>query len=133
KTRIIDGTHCRIQRPKYAERDNICREGCHILNKRIVVDYDMKIRWTSLLYEQLKREEVKGVPLRDSAYAAEPFCGSRSTLLGLDRVLIINYLYNSIAELFFAEERYNRAICSARVLVEHAFEILKRQFHAECR
>ncbi|XGW22002.1 hypothetical protein V3C99_004734 [Haemonchus contortus] len=44
-TGIIDGTYCRIQRPKYAEGDYICREGCHSLNVGIVVDYDMKIRW----------------------------------------------------------------------------------------
>ncbi|XGW20128.1 hypothetical protein V3C99_003730, partial [Haemonchus contortus] len=134
-TGIIDGTHCRIQKPKYAERDYICRKGYHSLNVGIVVDYEMKIRWvcakwpgsahdsrvfkTSLLYEQLKRGEVKGVLIGDSAYAAETF--------------LLKPLNTTRTR---QEERYNRAICSARVLVEQAFGILKRQFHilhAECR
>ncbi|KAK6021484.1 hypothetical protein OSTOST_12843, partial [Ostertagia ostertagi] len=110
---IIDGTHCRIQRPTHNEEDFVCRKGYHSINVGVVVDYNMKVRWvcanwpgsahdshvfkTSALYQQLRAGKFKSI---------------------------------------IKEERYNRAVCSARVRVEQAFGVIKRQFHilhGECR
>lgn len=132
---IIDGTHCRIQRPTVNEEDFVCRKGYHSLNVGMVVDYHKKIRWvcanwpgsahdsrvfrTSALYRQLRSRELEGVLLGDSAYAAETFLLKPLNTPRTDQ-----------------EERYNRAVNSARARIEQSFGVLKRQFHilhGECR
>ncbi|VDO22182.1 unnamed protein product [Haemonchus placei] len=86
-TGVIDGTHCRIQRPTEGEEDYVNRKGYHSLNVGVVVDFDMRIRgvnskWpgsahdsrvfrTSILYDQLKKGELQGVLLGDSSYGLE--------------------------------------------------------------
>ncbi|WKY10752.1 hypothetical protein Q1695_002820 [Nippostrongylus brasiliensis] len=132
---IIDGTHCRVQRPVDNEEDFVCRKGYHSLNVGMVVDFEKKIRWvnaswpgsahdsrvfrTSTLYGQLKRGEIEGVLLGDSAYAAETFLLKPVNIPRTEK-----------------EERYNRALNSARARIEQSFGVLKRQFHilhGECR
>ncbi|KAK6022536.1 transposase, IS4 family, partial [Ostertagia ostertagi] len=134
-TGVIDGTHCRIQRPTEGEEDYVNRKGYHSLNVGVVVDYDLKVRWvnsmwpgsahdsrvftTSALYDQLRRGELQGTLLGDSAYRAETF--------------LLKPLDNPSTR---QEQRHNRAVCAARAKVEQAFGVLKRQFHilhGECR
>ncbi|KAK6020731.1 hypothetical protein OSTOST_13609 [Ostertagia ostertagi] len=106
---VIDGTHCRIQRPTHNEEDFVCRKGYHSINVGVVVDYNMKV----------------------SGYAPT----------GPDLHTIPTYsrhrtLYQQLRAGEVQEERYNRAVCSARVRVEQAFGVIKRQFHilhGECR
>ncbi|KAK6027810.1 hypothetical protein OSTOST_06159 [Ostertagia ostertagi] len=81
--------------------------------------HDSRVFKTSILYDQLKKGELEGVLLGDSAYASETFL-----LKPLDSPRNLQ------------EEGYNRAVCSARTRVEQAFGVLKRQFHilhGECR
>lgn len=132
---IIDGTHCRIQRPTDHEEDFVCRKGYHSINAGVVVDFEGKARWisatwpgsahdsrvfkTSQLYAQLKAKEVEGAIVGDSAYGSEEFL-----------LKPLNIVRNS------QEMRYNNAICSARSRIEQCFGVLKRQFHilhGECR
>ncbi|KAL6742093.1 hypothetical protein Aduo_015287 [Ancylostoma duodenale] len=132
---IIDGTHIPIIGPSENEEDYVNRKNYHSLNVGVIVDYDGKIRWvstkwpgsahdsrvfkSSLLYGQLKHGAVKGCLLGDSAYALESFLlkplnGPRTP----------------------KEERYNKAVCKARSIIERNFDILKRQFHilhGQCR
>ncbi|KAK6029166.1 hypothetical protein OSTOST_04728 [Ostertagia ostertagi] len=106
---FIDGTHCRIQRPHVAEGDFVNRKGYHSLNVGMVVDYDLRIRWVS-----------------------SKFPGSAHD----SRVFKTSELYEQLKNQELSEERYNRAVCSARARVERAFAVLKRQFHilhGECR
>ncbi|KAK6030971.1 hypothetical protein OSTOST_02881, partial [Ostertagia ostertagi] len=44
---VVDGTHCRIQRPHVAEGDYVNRKGYRSLNVGMVVDYDLRIRWVN--------------------------------------------------------------------------------------
>ncbi|KAK6023858.1 hypothetical protein OSTOST_10344 [Ostertagia ostertagi] len=81
--------------------------------------HDSRAFKTSELYEQLKNKDLSGVLIGDSAYGAEVFL-----------LKPLNTTKN------VKEERYNRAVCSARARVERAFAVLKRQFHilhGECR
>ncbi|KAK6018259.1 hypothetical protein OSTOST_16167 [Ostertagia ostertagi] len=126
---VIDGTHCRILQPTRDEGDYVNRKGYHSLNVGIVVDYDMRVRWvcskwlgsahdshvfkSSKLYEQLKSGELRGVLIGDLAYALERF--------------LLKPLATTRNR---KEERYNRAICSARSIVERAFALLKRQLYS---
>ncbi|RCN29884.1 transposase, IS4 family [Ancylostoma caninum] len=132
---IIDCTHIPIIGPSENEEDYVNRKNYHSLNVGVIVDFDGKIRWvstnwpgsahdsrvfkSSLLYAQLKRGAVKGCLLGDSAYALESFLlkplnGPRTP----------------------KEEKYNKAVCKARSIIERNFGIIKRRFHilhGQCR
>ncbi|KAK6019521.1 hypothetical protein OSTOST_14841 [Ostertagia ostertagi] len=80
---IIDGTHCRIQRPT-TMRKILCagkdttasilqHEGAWVCANWPGSAHDSHVFKTSALYQQLRAGEVQGVLIGDSAYSAETF------------------------------------------------------------
>ncbi|CAJ0590851.1 unnamed protein product [Cylicocyclus nassatus] len=132
---MIDGTHVRIVAPRENAVDYINRKRYHSINVGAICDDKFLFRWVSAswpgsahdsrvfksseLYKDLRARRKRGCIIGDSAYTAESF---------LIKVLS---QANTVKE-----QRYNRAICSARVKIEQAFGMLKRQWHilhSECR
>ncbi|KAL6742833.1 hypothetical protein Aduo_015940 [Ancylostoma duodenale] len=126
----IDGSHIRIVGPSINEHAYVNRKDKYSINGGFVCDHDGRFTWLSVkwpgrahdsrvfrcstLYQKLQNGQLHGILLGDSGYRAERF---------LIKPLLGDHRTN-------AERRYTKSVCQGRVVIEHAFGRLKRQFSA---
>lgn len=124
----LDGTHIKIMAPTESKDSYVNRKSYHSINMGAIADIDLKFIWvsanfpgraddskvfrSSALYRDLCSGRKEGTLLADNAYRSENF-------------LLKPILGESRTE---SETRYTMAVCKGRVVVEHAFGALKRQF-----
>ncbi|KHJ84807.1 transposase, IS4 family, partial [Oesophagostomum dentatum] len=132
----VDGSLIPIQGPSENSESFMCRKGFYSMNLSAIVDADQSFRWISVkfpgsvhdsrifresvIHGEFSRGEKTGILLADSGYRAENFL--------LKPILRENRTP--------AEERFTRAQCRGRAVVERAFGSLKKQFlslHSELR
>ncbi|XP_062608924.1 putative nuclease HARBI1 [Saccostrea cucullata] len=124
----IDGTFIRIQTPKENEQDFVNRKGYHSLNVQMTCDsnflvtncvarwpgscHDSRIFRESKLCEQFENGQHDGLLLGDSAYPCKTYLMTP---------------FNTTNDVHY-REKFNRALCRTRVLIEQTYGILKRRF-----
>uniref|UniRef100_A0A8R1J0T8 DDE Tnp4 domain-containing protein n=1 Tax=Caenorhabditis japonica TaxID=281687 RepID=A0A8R1J0T8_CAEJA len=129
-TTSIKSTATAITRNEYVRKVAESIKGRHAINVVAVSDHRRAFLWysraypgsahdsrifrESRLHSELSSRIKKGVLLGDSAFQAERF--------------LLKPVLDTPAD--SPESRYTEALCSGRVVVEHAFGVLKRQFSA---